>query len=322
MDLEKIKERVRENGGELIYFSLCGSKLFGLDNANSDSDYFGLFVPTLDSIKTKTDIEFMSFNTNGDKTKNTKEDDDISIFSIYKFFNLLKRGDGTATDLLFSMFSDKFLLQTMSSILIKNNYKKLITSKTEAFVGFALAQSNKYTVKGERLIVLDKVIEILKSKEHKKSNLVKDVVDSILTIDSEYVFSIKKEEGVYLSVLNRLFPLGMKKQDLFEKLWSLKILYGNRVNNVVVDGFCFKAFSHSFRAIQEASELLETGFITLPLKDRKFILDVKNGVYKDVNYLSEILEEKLEELALLKEKTKLPSMLQDKDINYLILQIV
>lgn len=322
MNLEEIKRKVEDNGGKLIYFSLYGSKLFELDNPNSDSDYFGLFVPSLDSIKTKTDIDFLSFNTNGDESKNTKEDNDISIFSIYKFFNLLKKSDGMAVDLLFSMFSNKLILETKESNIIKDNYSKLITSKIEAFIGFSLAQSNKYSVKSDRLIILDKVIDILKAKANKKAVLVEDVADSILSLDSNYITLVEKEEGKYLSILNRLYVFGMKKEELFEKLWSIKLLYGNRVQNTVVDGFCFKAFSHSFRAIQESCELLETGFITLPLKDKQFILDVKNGVYKDVGYLTKILEDKIENLAVLKENSKLPLKLNDEDINNLILQIV
>ena len=70
---------------------MYGSKLYGTDNPNSDTDYKGIFVPNEKDILLKRDIEHYNFNSNDEKTRNSKNDIDLQLFSIYKFFSLLQK---------------------------------------------------------------------------------------------------------------------------------------------------------------------------------------------------------------------------------------
>lgn len=315
--VNKIKEQVEVNGDKMIYLCLYGSKLYGLDTPKSDSDYIGIFIPSLDSIKTKTDKDFLSFDTNKDG-KNTSEDNDIKLFSIYKFFDLIRKGDGQGFDILFSMFSDKFIYSTKESEILRDNYKKLLSKRPESFVGFALQQANKYSVKGERYNLIIEIKEILKQKKFKK---VEEVVEDLLALNSKFVEIVEKEEGKYISILNRLFVYNMTKEEFYSKISRIVNLYGERTKKAI-DGVDFKAFSHAFRAISEVKELLDDGFITLPIKEREFIFDVKEGKYKDLKMLSEELDKRIDELSISKDKSSLPEYIKMEDINELLLMIL
>lgn len=56
--IEKIiKDFEEENNAKIVYITLFGSKLFGTDNPNSDTDYKGIFIPSKRDVLLKRDIE-------------------------------------------------------------------------------------------------------------------------------------------------------------------------------------------------------------------------------------------------------------------------
>jgi len=85
--------------------------------------------------------------------------------------------------------------------------------------------------------------------------------------------------------------------------------------------FDTKHGSHLIRLITEAEELLKTGFITFPRPDAKFLLDIRNGLYKyeELSYLLESYELKFNELY---EKTLLPHSANKQKIDEMCINIV
>lgn len=327
-EIEKLQQKLEEKhpGYKIIYISYYGSKLFGTNTPNSDTDYFGIFLPSKKDLFLKKDIDFISFNTNNEG-KNTKDDNDIKFVSIFEFFRLLKKGDHEKFDLLFSMFSPSVLLETRESQIIKDNYKKFLTKKPEAFVGFALKQANKYSVKGDRLKLIESLINSLKNEfKINNSESIENIFEKIKEKygNSPYIDFINKEEGNYISVLNRLYVAGLKYKDFLTSLTKIKETYGDRAEKAKnAEGIDFKAFSHAFRAMIEAEELLRTEYISLPLKklDLEFVKNVKEGKYKDIEFLSNFLEEGMENLIKEKEKSNLPDKIKEEDIENTILKI-
>ena len=110
--------------GELIYLTQFGSHLYGTNTENSDLDFRGVFIPTIDDLilhKDKDEIneELTLFEIRDEYNKNpviyTKEPKtlisswhlkqikvDIKIFSLQKFIQLCSKADTNALDLLFS----------------------------------------------------------------------------------------------------------------------------------------------------------------------------------------------------------------------------
>ena len=110
--------------GTLLYLTQYGSHLYGTNTENSDLDFRGVYIPTIDDLilhKDKDEIneELTLFEIRDEYNKNpviyTKEPKtlisswhlkqikvDIKIFSLQKFIQLCSKADTNALDLLFS----------------------------------------------------------------------------------------------------------------------------------------------------------------------------------------------------------------------------
>lgn len=72
-DVQKIIDDFEaEYRARIVYITVSGSKLFGTDNANSDTNYKGIFIPSREDVLLKKDIEHFNYNTNT-KEKNDKK---------------------------------------------------------------------------------------------------------------------------------------------------------------------------------------------------------------------------------------------------------
>lgn len=189
---EIIKQLKPLINGKLIYLCQYGSHLYGLNTENSDLDFRGVYVPTLDDIILKKDkdeintelvfeeTKFISARNITDsygfvhclkESKETKEIKvDVKIFSLQKFIKLCSKADTNALDLLFS-YNSKFE-KYLPEIYIENETKyKLIeyiyeyanllidTSRLESPITYAYKQAEKYSLKGTRLNSLRYVLE-------------------------------------------------------------------------------------------------------------------------------------------------------------------
>lgn len=123
MLMDKIINSLHING-TLLYLTQYGSHLYGTNTENSDLDFRGVYIPTIDDLilhKDKDEIneELTLFEIRDEYNKNpviyTKEPKtlisswhlkqikvDIKIFSLQKFIKLCSKADTNALDLLFS----------------------------------------------------------------------------------------------------------------------------------------------------------------------------------------------------------------------------
>jgi len=92
--------------------------------------------------------------------------------------------------------------------------------------------------------------------------------------------------------------------DVLEKFYES---YGKRALMAMENkGIDWKAISHAFRAAYETKQLLTENIITFPLKNAKFVRDIKEGKYhyQDVNPQLEKLIDEVEELKSASESIK------------------
>ena len=123
MLMDKIINSLHING-TLLYLTQYGSHLYGTNTENSDLDFRGVYIPTIDDLilhKDKDEIneELTLFEIRDEYNKNpviyTKEPKtlisswhlkqikvDIKIFSLQKFIRLCSKADTNALDVLFS----------------------------------------------------------------------------------------------------------------------------------------------------------------------------------------------------------------------------
>ena len=287
-----IKDFEKEHNYKVVYVTQYGSKLYGTDNPNSDTDYKGIFIPNQESVLLKKDMEHYNFNSNNRNTRNGKDDIDLQFFSIYKFFHLLKKGETGAMDILFSMFREdtQLINDKEFTSIIKENYKRFYNKNLHSFVGYCVGQSRVYNVRGERFNELHIFVEYFNSlvKEHgdeKLQTLFPTIEEMLKEKGFKYIKFISAptsrgsgvtKDGIYIQVLGKRF-LGTVTIDYFaQKITDMEKQFGNRAK-ASAKGVDFKALSHAVRVINEVEELLDEGFITFPLKNRVYIRSIKEG---------------------------------------------
>ena len=300
--------------GQLIYLSQYGSHLYGLNTENSDLDFRGVYIPTLDDIilhkdkdEINTELEIKLYG--GEQTIYSNDDIDavpiwdkkkvdVKIFSLQKFIQLCSKADTNALDLLFSMNSkhvpyylpehkdtDKEFWSIMRRIHL-NRDKLINTDRLESPITYAFKQATKYGIKGNRykvfLEVLDRIEKFCPNVEHRKTFNVSIMEGMIHGLDPDYVrietLDNKGTEEQYLFVCGVYHQFNLSL-DKFEARIREKVEkeYTSQRTIDAKDGNDWKALSHAIRVLLEIKELLDTGNIQFPLKDKEFLLNIKQG---------------------------------------------
>lgn len=282
--LEVFKQKYPEYN--VIYLTQFGSRLYGTATATSDTDYKGLYIPSMEDVILKKDI--LTYKDCTSKEKNTKDDVDFELFSIYHFFDKLNSSETNAMSILFSMFrKDTIVFETSESNFIKKNYDKLLTFKIHSYLGYCLKQAQMYGLKGLRVKEIEdfrKNVYVFSEKigNQKMENYWEELKRSVVASNYEYInYVIDKGANdtprEYLNVLGRKYDRTITFDYFIERLHEIEAQYGQRSRNAS-SGVDFKALSHSLRTMIEAKELMLNGFISYPLKDSPDILRVKQGM--------------------------------------------
>jgi len=79
-----------------------GSKVYGTSVPESDTDFKGIFIPDAKSLILQKAKRNINQSTGNDKSKNTKDDVDIELFSFAEYIKLLLQGQTGALDMLFT----------------------------------------------------------------------------------------------------------------------------------------------------------------------------------------------------------------------------
>ena len=313
-----IKSFEKEYGYKVVYVTMYGSKLFGTDNENSDTDYKGVFIPSQRDVLLKRDIEHYNYETNT-QSKNDKEDIDLQLFSIYKWFKLLKKGEVGALDLLFSLFTPETQLfqDEYFTSLMKENYNRFYNRNLHSFVGYCVGQSRLYNIKGERFNELHLFVAYFQTIDTAKYPLkLEEIFEEIENIFESRIFKYIKfiqgaisrgnqayKEGIYVEVLGKRFSGKVTVAYFAEHIEAMELQFGNRARSAS-QGVDYKALSHAVRVIDEVEELLDDNFITFPLKNSVYITSIKEGkerleeVMHYIDIKLDVVQEKFEKSAL------------------------
>lgn len=84
----------------LLFSTVFGSELYGLNTPKSDKDYKSVVVPSLDTILLQGGIYARAESTGEDNSKNSKNDVDNGITSLHKFIKMACEGQMEAIDML------------------------------------------------------------------------------------------------------------------------------------------------------------------------------------------------------------------------------
>ncbi|MFW5962390.1 MAG: DNA polymerase beta superfamily protein [bacterium] len=318
-----IKENILFEGDNLIFLTISGSQLYGMATEESDLDIKGVYLPSKHSLFLNCIREgYDGLSTSMEKnTKNTSNDVDISLWSLHKFFSLLKIGDSNAYELLFAQHNGKCTLYADENYKkIYNNRKKLIGTipLNNGFLKFAYNQSKKYQYRGYNYQTLKFVLDFfdsLKEKgEYKPNAKLKNYTKRLLR---KYKHShpeltnneIRKRLNVSITPkdtflnINELkqYAVGMKTKVFLKSIKGWADTYGNRIQNS--EGVDFRSVAHAFKVVKSVDIMLHNeGDLILPFKDNlaQYLLEIKKGKYsyKDLTLkLNNLIKELEQELS-------------------------
>jgi len=292
-----------------------GSALYGTTTPTSDTDYKGVHVPDAKSLIMQNTQKVISKSTGSDKVKNTVDDVDDESFSILKFFDMLRRGDMVAQELLHVREEQAEFMSNEWKDTILPNKNKLIARDIKGFVGYCRQQSNKYGIRGSRVAAARNATELFGSwiSAYGATAKIKDVPDFehyfecfCLINEHAEIIELPVAKGSaelvkYLEVVNRKVGYNIALKEAYAIYKRAFDEFGSRALAAEKnEGVDWKALYHAIRVSEQAMELLQTGDIIFPRYNAQELLTIKRGEhpYREIANMLENNLDKLEQLML------------------------
>lgn len=256
---------------KILIKAIAGSHLFGTATETSDKDYKGVFLPEASDILLGKFDQTIHDHTNNTNNKNTKDDIDIEFYSLDKFLKMLYQGQTVAWELLFT--PDEYILEKHPLWdEIRAATPLFLNKKVDAFIGYCKQQAHKYGVRGSRMNTVDLWLTHLKQYPL-TSTLEHIIVGDLMKLDHTELIQDKNGKQL-LTICGKKFGLDTKLQYITEPLQKYYDEYGERSKLARQNqGVDWKALSHAVRVCMQASSLLTTGRIQLPMnKDHVTLL--------------------------------------------------
>lgn len=308
-----------------------GSHLYGLNTENSDVDYKGIFLPSWEEMVTGKASHEIRDSTGPKDGKNSAGDVDVVYYSLQKFIKMACDGETIALDYLHC--NDENLLESSPvwQALVANR-SKFYTKNMKAFLGYCRKQASKYGVKGSRLKAMEEVLDVLKAeiKYAEVTGALDPRMDTrpelelaLRSVQADHPGKVEVKDGFHkgdkfiekkiLEVCDAKYDFTNKVVYTIDALQKKYDAYGHRAqaakNNEGVD---WKAMSHALRAGYQLKEIYETGDLKYPLKDREFLLAVKQGKLDFTTEVAPVLERVIEEVEVLAANSDLPEKVDRK----------
>lgn len=297
----------------LIMKCLFGSHLYGLQTANSDKDYKGIYLPTQRELLLGNYRKHYSESTGNDRTKNTKDDVDVEIFSLPYFIELACKGETVAIDML---HADNIHLGPLNMIWssLRAQRRAFYTKDMKSYVGYARKQANKYGIKGSRIAAVENVHLLVAMDINGKLGDIAGVLpvnEFCRFIDTEDRWTKKLTH--YYEVCGRKLALNLPLSAVKGHLDHILASYGERAQQAKTNqGVDWKAVSHALRASYQMLDILTKGDFEYPLDQSTFLLRVKVGQLDFVNDVQPELDRVIEEIERLAPLSNLPEKV-DRD---------
>lgn len=295
-----------------------GSNLYGTSTPTSDLDFKGVHLPSGRNIllgRPENVIERNIVSKIEGLDKNAPDAIDEQSYSVQKFFDMLMKGDTVATEILFAPIEAVVLPIHPLWWEVKRTGTQLINRQCKGFVGYCVRQAAKYGIKGGRMNAVKKLVDWLTDECRSGSTAMKlGDFESHLKAFAETTEHCEwkniphpnGKECWHIVCCDRAMPMTATinaARAVYEKVWEN---YGERARAAMTnEGIDWKAMSHAVRVAEQAIELLETGKITFPRPNARWLLDIKLGLLP-YSVVSEQLEQLVAAVHVASERSSLP----------------
>ena len=269
-----------KNSG-LIMATLAGSRLYGTNRPESDVDIRGVCFPPREALLGMQGFEqFQPKGSNAvqwSKDNGFSESDDVTIYSINKFFSLCLNANPNIIELLFAPRSTRLYISASWIQVLDHRDIFLSTKVVHTFSGYAYSQLSR----------IQRHYKWLNDPPEKPDPYDFGMED---TGEGAHRWTVPSLKSAYE---NRI------KEHRHYQEWR-KNRNPARAKLEAAYGYDTKHAAHLYRLIDEATELLTTGHLTLPLKKeyRDRYCTVLNGctTYENVVEMGKTSKEQLQVL--------------------------
>ncbi len=296
-----------------------GSHLYGTATENSDTDIKGVYMPTKRQIYLHDFPKCYSEKTkHGNALKNTSDDVDIEIYSLYYLFGMAMNGETVAIDMLHA--PPQSWIETSWIWEIVYSHRKVFNSKDMGGLAkYARKQAAKYGIKGSRINALEMLFGVL--SEIDDTLTLKSVWDSLP--ENEYLVKNWGLSDPEYIITGKRFIWNCKIGYIKEVVAKIRKSYGERAemaaNN---EGIDWKAISHAFRAFYQFKRILVDGDFTYPLPEAEFLKQVKLAQLDFKTVAQPRLEALSAEIDLLAAKSDLPDKVNREECQEILYNLV
>jgi len=294
------------NMNEIVKMKV-GSHLYGTNTPLSDTDFKGVYMPSIDDI-VFGDIKH-SVKADSKKhahEKNTPNDIDCEMFSIHCFISMACDGDVCAIDMLHAPESSILNKSDIWDFLVSHRslfYTRNLVKLTE----YARKQAAKYGIKGSRLNACKQLLTILEPYD---SSVRLEAITDKLPIGEFSSFERGKNNGnPEYQILDKRFQPRTKilwVRKTMEAFWKR---HGSRAEAAARnEGIDWKALSHAVRAALQTRYILTNRTLSFPFPpdEAKLLIDIKTEKLDYVSVVAPLLENLMSEIHELADKSDLP----------------
>ena len=249
---------------------IAGSRLYGTNTEESDTDIRGVFIPSKKY--------FLGFANNVEQIESKRSD--VVFFDIRKFFKLCLDCNPNIVELLF-IPKDKLIFTSQIWERIVENRNLFLSKKARyTFSGYAVSQLHR--IKQHRNWLLHPVkkqpLRVDFGLPMNESLVTKDQMNAYDELKANYNLKFELNPN-FLELLEheKAFINANRDWNNYEK-WK-KERNPARAKLEEKFGFDVKHGAHLCRLLSEGKELLLTGNITFPRPDKDFLLEIISGKY-------------------------------------------
>lgn len=320
-----------------------GSHLYGTSRPESDDDFQGVFLPSReDLLGVQNCATEWSLSTKiSEGVQNVKGDVDRKFYSLKRFFHLAAEGQPGQLELFFTTPEMTVSYDAVWSEILDNIGLFLSKKSIVPFIGFALSQAHKATMKGETLLKLQRIIqwfdtEVAHAAKTQESILSMSTKVCGVTVyedgtgkvklahDIEMPWKTNKDGFPMVEIGGKSYDIKLKLKTFVNNLKELESRYGSRSRAAADNKYDYKSLMHAYRLLGEGEELLKTGKITFPRPpaEVEFLKSVRLGTCGDLDHWA-ALTNKIDTLRQeVEPKSHLPKEANHAKINELCMDIL
>lgn len=286
---------------KIISEVVFGSKLYGTDTKNSDTDFIGVYLPSKEDILLGKVQDVIDFSTSGKDCSNTPDDVDRKFFSLNFFIRLLQMGDTSAMDMLHAPADKTVMTSPIWDFLVANR-SKFYSKNIAGLLLHVKNQGNKYGLLNHRVKKLSELLDILNGlNDEQLSDRLDTIFDKLPIHEGFSWISTDERQRIghqeFYHTHDRKYQCSIpiyRFKEAIEEIWGK---YSNRSRKVFSDGGVnWKDLSHAFRVGYQLLDIYRKGGYSYPAPERQWLMDVKAGnipldtALEELGSLLELLE--------------------------------